>query len=270
MSVRLLAFLVLFASAATACSPTQLLAGGFQRSDNFDVFTPTVTTTEDAQNYARAVLQRAEHYRRAVATEWLGAPLPPSVGRATINVSHSDRDYGLTWAKDDANRKYHTVYLSTSVDRALNHTLAHEIVHVVLATRFPHPNRLPAWFEEGIASRYDDPDRQRTREQIVAWWAETGNWPNLQTIVSSENISTDDQSAYAASASVIEFLLSRRDAKTLMAFGEAARSDLNAALRANYDLADTTQLQQAWQTWASAPRQRVSRAEAIRSANGVK
>ena len=66
MSVRLLAFLVLFASAATACSPTQLLAGGFQRSDNFDVFTPTVTTTEDAQNYARAVLQRAEGRPRSI------------------------------------------------------------------------------------------------------------------------------------------------------------------------------------------------------------
>ena len=48
-----------------------------------------------------------------------------------------EQDAGLTWAKDNPRRKYHTLYLTTTPDRALGSTLAHEMVHVVLATAIP-------------------------------------------------------------------------------------------------------------------------------------
>ena len=170
------------------------------------------------------MLRSAEAWRSEIARQWLGEELPPSVGQTTVNVSFSEqRDAGITWAKDDPRRKYHTLYLTTSPDRALGSTLAHEMVHVVLATRFPHPRRLPAWLEEGIASSYDDGPRQATRQQILAWMAKTGNWFDVESIFNSQNIAGQDKQAYAVASSLTQFLLTRGDQRTLLEFGQQAR-----------------------------------------------
>ena len=193
MAKRLLLCTLVLLACAARC-----IAAGFAMSDNFTVFTPAYPTQEDAQAYAQEVLRSAEAWRSEIARQWLGEELPPSVGQTTVNVSFSEqRDAGITWAKDDPRRKYHTLYLTTSPDRALGSTLAHEMVHVVLATRFPHPCRLPAWLEEGIASSYDDGPRQATRQQILAWMAKTGNWSDVESILNSQNIAGQDKQTYA-------------------------------------------------------------------------
>src|SRR5438067_554538 len=92
----------LFAAlAAMVSGPVDLDAAGFVHSPNFVVFTPAAGTPQVAEQFARAVLDRAEEYRKRIAIEWLGEELPPSVGQVMVNVSFSDRpDSGLTWAKD--------------------------------------------------------------------------------------------------------------------------------------------------------------------------
>lgn len=226
-------------------------AAGFAMSDNFTVFTPAYPTHEDAQAYAQEVLRSAEAWRSEIARQWLGEELPPSVGQTTVNVSFSEqRDAGITWAKDDPRRKYHTLYLTTSPDRALGSTLAHEMVHVVLATRFPHPRRLPAWLEEGIASSYDDGPRQAARQQILAWMAKTGNWSDVESIFNLQNIAGQDKQAYAVASSLTQFLLTRGDQRTLLEFGQHARQDgWDAALRKCYRIRTVPDLQRAWQEW---------------------
>src|SRR3970040_420239 len=100
----------------------------------------------------------------------MGEENPRGIGRTVINVAFSDSDdSALTSAIDSPEPTMHNVYLpTTSQERALGGMLHHEITHVVLASRFPHPNRLPAWVEEGIASRYDDQERVAIRTQILA------------------------------------------------------------------------------------------------------
>jgi hypothetical protein len=226
-------------------------AAGFAMSDNFTVFTPAYATDQDNQAYAQEVLRCAEMWRREIAREWLGEELPPSIGKTTVNVAFSeDRDAGLTWAKDDRHRAYHTLYMTTTPDRALGSTLAHEMVHVVLATRFPDPRRLPAWVEEGVASRYDDPARHTTRQQILSWMAKTGNWSDVETVMLSVNISTHDKAAYATASSITEFLLSRGDKHTLFEFGlHGTQSGWDTALERFYRIRSTAHLQRAWQQW---------------------
>jgi hypothetical protein len=226
-------------------------AAGFAMSDNFTVFTPSYPTQQDAQAYAREVLQSAEVWRREIARQWLGEELPPSVGQTIVNVSFSEQqDAGLTWAKDDPRRRYHTLYLTTTPDRALGSTLAHEMVHVVLATRFPHPQRLPAWLEEGVASSYDDGPRQTTRQRILSWIAKTGNWPDAESLLNSPNMATRDKTAYATASSMTEFLLTRGDKRTLLEFGQYAnQAGWDAALNKYYRLNGTAALQRNWQQW---------------------
>ncbi|MHB8862940.1 MAG: hypothetical protein ACYC6N_11085 [Pirellulaceae bacterium] len=246
MAIRLvLGTLVLLASAAH-CD-----AAGFAMSDNFTVFTPAYPTHDDAQAYAQEVLESAEAWRSAIARQWLGEELPPSVGQTTVNVAFSEqRDAGITWAKDDRRLKYHTLYLTTTPDRALGSTLAHEMVHVVLATRFPHPHRLPAWLEEGIAGSYDDDSRQETRQKILEWMVKTDNWPDIETILHTRNIPHNDKQTYAVASSLTQFLLTRGDQRTLLEFGQhASKLGLDAALSKSYRFRNVVELQQAWQNW---------------------
>jgi hypothetical protein len=226
-------------------------AAGFAMSDNFTVFTPPIPTQQDAEAYAHEVLQSAEAWRRAIAKEWLSEELPPSVGQTTINVSFSEeKDSGLTWAKDNPQRKFHTLYLTTTPDRALGSTMAHEMVHVVLATQYPHPHRLAAWLEEGIACRYDDGPGKATRKRIVSWIVKTGNWPDLEELLNSPTIASRDKAAYAAAASLTEFLLTRGDKRTLLEFGQhAGKAGWDAALRQYYRINSAADLQRSWQQW---------------------
>lgn len=228
-------------------------AAGFAMSDNFTVFTPAYPNAADTEAFAREVLQSAEAWRRQIAREWLGEELPPSVGQTTVNVAFStDRDAGVTWAKDDPGRQFHTLYLTTSPDRAVGTTLAHEMVHVVLATRYPHPRRLAAWLEEGIASRYDDQERQAIRRQILAWMAKTENWPALDSVLQRTSIPDNDKQAYAVAASLTDYLLTRADHATLLRCGEQARTKgWDAALRQCYQVRNVASLQRAWQSWVT-------------------
>lgn len=227
------------------------LHAGFKFSQNFTAFTPASADSELGNAFAMRLVERAEEYRQEIAEEWLGKPLPDGTGKTTINISFSNKqDSGLTWAKDSPARKYHMLYLTTSPDRALGSTLKHEMAHVVLATRFPHPHRLPAWLEEGIASRYDDPERQADRRDTLARMARDSRWPRLELVLGASNIVSDDNEAYTVATSLTELLLSRGDKKTLLEFGEqAASGDVEAALQKHFGIQGLGELQAVWQAW---------------------
>lgn len=226
--------------------PAASRAADMAHSENFIVLAPDRTAAEE-------VLARAEQYRREVAVDWLGQELPPSVGRTTINIEFvDDEDRALTWPAEGPGRKHHKMWLTASRDRALGSTLRHEIAHVVLHTRYP--DALPAWADEGIASAYDDPRRQETRRGILAWYAQTGNWPELRGVLQSRQIPADDQAGYSVAASLTEYLLSRADKTVLLAFAVAGnkQQDWDSALAQHYSIPTVADLERQWRIWAAA------------------
>ncbi len=231
-------------------------AAGFAHNASFMVFSPAQPSQEQAQLDAEYVLARAEELRSEIAEQWLGEAIPAGIGRTSINVSFNPgEESALTWAKDHPDRTLHSVYLRTTPDRvqqAVEEMLPHEMVHVVLATRFPHPNRLPVWIEEGIASRYDDDERMAVRRDTVRWWAQTQNWPRLASLFGAKSLHANDASGYAAAASLVEYLLSQKDAPTLLAFArDGQEGGWDSALKTHYHIADTSRLQSQWQSWIS-------------------
>lgn len=229
-------------------------AAGFARNVNFMVFSPDEPSQEQGQFVAEYVLERADELRSEIAKEWFGSEIPAGIGRTSINVNFNPgEESALTWAKDRQDRTLHAVFLRTTPDRvqqAVEEMLPHEIVHVVLATRFPHPSRLPVWIEEGIASRYDDAQRMALRRETVAWWTQTDNWPELASLFDAKNLHANDASGYAAAASLVEFLLSRGDKKTLLAFAaDGSALGWDAALKTHYQIQSASRLQNQWQAW---------------------
>ena len=221
---------------------------GFVHSSNFTVFTPAEPTREAANVFAKAVLERAEHLRQQIAIEWLGEELPPSIGPVLLNVDFSDKpNNGSTWAKDHPDRKFHALFIETSPGQVPESLLAHEMAHCILATRYAHPNRLPAWLEEGIASQYDDAQRQQIRQRIMSWFVTTGNWPRLTPVLNAKRVHSDDQEAYALAATVTEMLLEHGNRQKLLQFGQQVEQvGLDHALNQCYGIAGTAELELLW------------------------
>ena len=203
-----------------------------------------------SRELAEEVLAQADALRDALAVQWLGQKLPPGIGSAVIRVQLSDtEDRGLTWPAERAERLTHMMWLTTSRQRALGSTLAHEMTHVVLATRYP--GQIPAWCNEGIASLVDDEDRCAARRQILAWFAETGNWPALVRVLDTDKIAPTDPAQYAVSASLTQYLLTLGDGARLLEFARSGkRLGWDSALRKHYDITNARVLQAQWQAWA--------------------
>lgn len=212
------------------------------RNANFLITAPEPQLADD-------VLAEAERLRDEIASKWLGEKLPPSVGMAMIHVRLSQtKDQGLSLVADGAGRLSHQVWLTTSRGRAVGTTLAHELTHVVLATRYP--GQLPAWANEGAASFCDDRERHETRRSVLAWYANTGNWPRLRSVLEAEAISPLDQAKYAVAASVTRYLLDRSEKDRFLEFCVAGRrGGWDAALLQYYEIADVATLESDWQNW---------------------
>lgn len=217
---------------------------GFAYSVNANVLAPDQATAD-------AVLAQAEKYRRQVALEWLGEELPPGAGPVAIHVQFSaTEDTGLTLPIDGPQRKFHRIWLITSRQRALGSTLHHEMVHAVLATRFPQ--RLPAWSDEGIAGTKDDPQRVALRRQIMEQLVQTAVWPPLGTLFEAKELSANDETAYSVASSVVAFLLSRGDQSALLQFAATGQEKgWERAVQECYGFHSMAELQTAWQRWAT-------------------
>lgn len=239
------------AAIAAAMVPSVVEAAGYARNENFIVYTPEGSNRAEDDRFASLVLKRAEEYRSEVATKWLGGELPPGAGRAVIYVDLSNNeDRGLTWAKDKPDRQFHNIWVTTSPRLAAGETLHHEIAHAVFATKYPHPNRLPSWLDEGIACQYDEATRHDLREQVLRSCVRTGRTISLARLLESPDLRSFDEDSYAAAASLVSFLLTRGDEQTLVRFAlDGQQGGWEAALQSHYGMSSVEQLQTQWQAW---------------------
>jgi hypothetical protein len=242
-----LAAAIAFSSLAF-CLPVTILGAGLTGNENFRVIA-------DDQAAADAVLARAEFYRQQVALEWLGEALPNGEGRTIIGVEITDReDVGLTWPIDGPSRKFHRIWIATSRDGIVGGTLRHEMVHVVLASRFPE-GVLPAFADEAAASASDDAKRVARRQQVIQSWRKTGNWPRLASVFNARTVPATDETTYSAACSIADYLLTLGDKPAFLNFAAAGKqSGWDRALQRYYHIESVRQLESQWREWVSGSR----------------
>ncbi len=212
---------------------------------------PNFLVCASSSELANELLVAADAHRDEMAEQWLGEKLPLGVGRTHIHLELSDtKDNGWTWPIDHPDRKAHMMWLVTDRDKALGSTLAHEITHIVLLTRYP--GQLPAWANEGAACQQDDKQSIATRRKILRSFAKTGRWPKLSPLLAAEKIPSNDQSAYATAVSLTEFFLARGDKPAFIRFAvDGKRHGWNQALTRHYRIRDVVVLETAWKSWAT-------------------
>jgi len=238
-------------SIALAITLLAVLTPGAARSADMSIGT-NFTVLAPNQGLADAVAKQAEVYRKQSALEWLGKELPDRLGRSLITVEiAAQKDEGLTWPIDCAERKFHQVWLTTSAQRALGTTLHHEIVHTVLDSHL-YPESLPAWASEGIASQADDAGRKENQRSILVRWSKTGQWPTLRSLFEASRIEHDNLNGYAAASSITAFLAQRGGKTRVVDFASNGRKrGWDQAASDYYGVRDLAELQTAWQDWAT-------------------
>jgi hypothetical protein len=224
------------------------MGAGFAFNDSFVAYTPPVGTREEQRAFAAMVVAEADRFRGDFIDWWLDGE-PPGDMKSCIYVTfEDDEDSGRTWAIDYPGREYHNVYLHTTPERAVGSTLRHEVVHTILATKFPHPNRLPSWIEEGIATRYDDRERKAARRATIRSWLAKSRIPRLRRIFTGDLHSSDDD-GYAAACYLVDFLLTLDDRSAVIRCGDFARSSPKRAFREVYGIESIAELQRRWGRW---------------------
>ncbi len=220
-----------------------------------------IISVKGTQELSDELLRAAEYWREKVAQDVFGEQLakmglekfPPGIGQCIVHVDFlGNENLGLTISLDinSEERTRHKMWISCGKKPAVaDSTLAHEMVHALLNTLYP--GRVPSWAEEGIASHYDDPSRQQTRNQIAKDWIDNRNWPQLKRILDNkENIIASDAYAYIMAIYLNDYLLTKDDMETFLNFSiEGKKIGWDKALKKYYEIKNTDELQQKWQRY---------------------
>jgi len=216
-----------------------------------------------SQSRAEIIRNHAEKIRREAFSTLLGETHPkPWLVRCEIHVHDSSAAFADAVGGPPAEARgatslefsgYRVVTRRIDVmgdgPATVPDSIDHELVHVVLADHFIHAAP-PRWADEGLALLFDSPEKQHGHEadfqeaqrRGLAWTA-------------SELVAMEEYPAYTArqrvfygqSASLVRWLIARRDAATFIRFlDDSADVGMEAALSRHYSIDSLASVSSAW------------------------
>lgn len=126
--------------------------------------------------------------------------------------------------------------------------LPHEISHVILASEFTDQPP-PLWVDEGLAVLAEKESMKRAHERSIEQAIARGTWLSSEQLIGMKDYPAEElrDLFYAESVSLVEFLVSRRDARYLVDFARAAaQKGVEAELLRAYGFTSFRQLDQSW------------------------
>jgi hypothetical protein len=249
----LAALVVIAVPALIGASPS----GARVRTANFVVDAPTAEA-------ARAVGERAEACRRAIARQWLGRELPkwPSPCPVKVKLTRGEAGGLTSFGFGQGRVTDQTMTVEGRLDRILASSLPHEVTHTIFAAYFGGP--MPRWADEG-ASLLSEDQRERNRHDQIAvdLLARRGNIP-LSRLFRMEEYPSDLMGFYGQGYSISRFLVEMGGRPRFLQFvRDGLTTGWDPATKSHYGLADVRELDRAWRSWhrvalaaTHAPRQR--------------
>lgn len=212
---------------------------------------------------ATAIAEQAEQIRRTACERLLGDSQPrPWVPRCVIHVHATPSAFAAAvGGPPEASRGATSLEFGTDriVSRRIDvmgdgpeivpDSLAHELVHVVLADRFVAAAP-PRWADEGIALLFDDAAKQAGHEADFRAASARGLAFSPADLLALEDYPGDARRQrvfYGQSAALVRWLLERRDAATFIRFiADVQAGDPESAFERHYDLDMAAVFASAW------------------------
>lgn len=225
--------LVLIVFLGSGAASTFSLGASLESSANFTVLAPNA-------RLADKVVAQAESFRSRIGAVWLEEVLPATRTPTSIFVEIDDSK-SLARTLPSPSGEGHMVWLVGSEQAVAGRLLEHELVHVVLGSRFP--NAMPDWANEGVASRYDNQRRLKLRQQKLREFAQQESWPDLDKLFQAP---IRQPWQYATAESVSDFLIRLSGPKQFLAFAADSNQGAAQALQAHYGIDSVTELEVRW------------------------
>ena len=232
---------LVFATVAAVAIP--LLGGASHRTVNFVV-------EARSPEVARAVAERAETYRKAIAKDWLGKEMPAWSQPCPVKVKVTTGEAGGVTEFGFMNGRVTDQSMSVEgrLDRILASALPHEVTHTVFAAYFGEP--MPRWADEG-ASLLSEDQRELLRHDQIAQdlLSRRGEMP-LGRLFKIEEYPNDLMGFYGQGYSISRFLVEMGGRPRFLAFvKQGLKSGWDVATKTHYGLSDVRELDRAWRSW---------------------
>lgn len=220
---------------------------------NFRIF--HATTEAVAEKAARL----AEATRTAMARKWTGSVPPDWAPRCDVYLHPTIKGYTIAGGREGS-PGHSSISLSEGkvsvrrVDLRLDDpnlfaaTLQHETTHVVLAGHFGR-HHVPRWSDEGIAVVSEGHERTVLHLRNLPTYRREGKLFRIETLLKLEDYPDAERIGpfYAQSVSLVQFLVRRKDAATLVGFiRDGLENGYERAIKTHYGIETFAELEQEW------------------------
>ena len=221
--------------------------GASYRTQNF------VVTAPNAQ-IAKQVGDSAERFRRDLAVEWLGEPMPAWSQPCPIQVQVGERmgaGGATSFIFDHGEVFGWQMSIQGSLERVLDSVLPHEVTHTVFATHFRRP--LPRWADEGACTTVEHPSERNKQQQMLIQFLKTGRGIPFSAMFAMKEYPSDVLPLYAQGHSLAGFLIHQGGKRKFLQFVRDGLEDENwtQVLSAHYGYSDLRVLQDSWLDWVA-------------------
>lgn len=216
--------------------------------------TPNFVVTAPTATLAKQVGEAAEVYRKELAIEWTGKPLPGNwSSKCPIEVKVGKMGAGgaTTFNFQDGEVYGWKMEIFGSEERILDSVLPHEINHTIFACHFRRP--LPRWADEGAASLIENESERMRLRRIHDQVMNTTRKIPLKTLLEIKNYPSDKQQVltlYAEGHSLADYLIQKADKPTYLKFLQVAHDrGWDHALKSVYQIEGVEGLEAIWDKW---------------------
>jgi hypothetical protein len=241
---RAAAFLAAAISLHTSISPA-----ASSRTQNFIIEAPT---PELAEKIGKA----AEHYRRELAIDWIGSPMPnwsrPCPIRAEVS-SGLGAGGATSFVFDKVNGKDEVfgwdMKIQGSEERVLDSVLPHEITHTIFASYFRRP--LPRWADEGACTTVEHQSERNKTQQMLIQFLRSGHGIAFHEMFAMKEYPADVLPLYAQGYSLARFLIEQGGRQKFIDFvGQGMKTDnWSNDIKDHYGFENLADLQNRWLDW---------------------
>jgi hypothetical protein len=219
--------------------------GASVQSEHFQVTAPS-------PEFARQVCEAAEHYRQALAVEWLGSPLPPWQDACPIQVIVGPQlgaGGSTTFTFINGQPCRWSMEIQGSQERILDSVLPHEITHTILATHFGCA--LPRWADEGAATSVEHVSERTKQDQLLIQFLTSNRGIAFNQMFAMRDYPPDILPLYSQGYSLARYLIAQGGRQKYVSYVEDGMrwNNWTAATQKHYGPRSLSELQLSWLDW---------------------
>lgn len=219
--------------------------GASYRTKNFVVNAPT-------PEMARQIGDTAEAFRRDLAVDWLGQPMPNWSQPCPITAQVGDQlgAGGATSFVFDRGEVFGwRMTIQGSLERILDSVLPHEVTHTIFATHFRQP--LPRWADEGACTTVEHTSERNKQQHLLVNFLRTGRGIAFSQMFAMKEYPHDVLPLYSQGYSVARWLVQQGGRQKFLNFVADGLRDENwpRATKTHYGYDNLATLQEQWLAW---------------------